>query len=197
MSDNDRIRWNARYLGQGAPPTDAIGLAAVFQPYHDTFPHSGRALDVACGPGLGAVWLALRGLTVWGLDVSEVAIDQARDLARRHRVDDRCRFEIVDLDHGLPPGPPVDVIYCHKFRDRRLDRTMVERLTPGGLLAIAVLSQFGAAPGPFRAAPGELDAAFADLEPIAAGEGGGQAWLLARRRAGEPRAKSADYSGSC
>jgi hypothetical protein len=43
-----------------------------------------------------------------------------------------------------------------------------------------VLSEVGAAPGPFRAKPGELTAAFAELDPVAAGEGEGQAWLLAR-----------------
>ncbi|MBV8789083.1 MAG: SAM-dependent methyltransferase, partial [Mycobacterium sp.] len=52
---------------------------------------------------------------------------------------------------------------------------------PGGLLAIVVLSEVGASPGPFRAVPGEMPAAFADLDVIDAGEGEGQAWLLARR----------------
>ena len=90
-------------------------------------------------------------------------------------------FVVVDLDDGLPPGPPVDVIVCHRFRDRRLDRAITDRLAPGGLLAISVLSAVGAAPGPFRAEPGELRAAFAKLTVIATGEGDGEAWLLARR----------------
>jgi hypothetical protein len=57
---------------------------------------------------------------------------------------------------------------------------MIDRLAQGGLLAIAVLSEVDAAPGPFRATVGELPAAFAELELVAAGEGHGQAWLLAR-----------------
>jgi SAM-dependent methyltransferase len=152
----------------------------VFAPYEDAFPTSGQALDLACGQGLGTVWLALRGLDVWGLDVSPVAIGQARDLARRSGVDDRCRFGAVDLDDGLPAGPPVDVILCHKFRDPRLDRAILDRLAPGGVLAAGSLSEVGAAPGPFRAGPGELRVAFADLDVIAAGEGNGEAWLVAR-----------------
>ena len=93
---------------------------------------------------------------------------------------DRCRFEAVDLDHGLPPGPPVDVLLCYFFRDPRLDGAIIERLAPGALLAMVVLSEVGVGPGPFRAAPGELLAAFAGLEVLAAGEQDGEAWLLAR-----------------
>lgn len=145
------------------------------------FPTSGQALDLACGQGLAAVWLARRGLEVWGLDVSPVAINHARDLALSSGVGDRCRLDVADLDHGLPAGPPAEVILCNRFRDRRLDETMIRRLAPGGLLAITALSEVGAAPGPFRAAAGELTAAFADLEQIAAGEADGQAWLLAKR----------------
>jgi SAM-dependent methyltransferase len=184
VSEADRIRWDERYVSRGPPPAGAAGPAAVFIPYLDLLPTSGSALDVACGQGLSAVWLARRGLDVWGIDISEVAVDQARDFARRNRVEDRCRFDVVDLDHGLPTGPPVEVIYCNRFRTRRLDRSMTDRLASGGLLAITALSQVGGTPGPFRVGPGELAAAFADLEPVAAGEGQGQAWLLARRRPG-------------
>jgi SAM-dependent methyltransferase len=180
VTREDQRRWDERYTGLRDAPAGAIEEPAAFAAYVEEFPTTGRALDLACGRGLGAAWLARRGMDVWGLDISAVAIGQARDLARRSGVGDRCRFDVVDLDDGLPDGPPVDVILCHKFRDRRLDRAIIERLAPGGLLAIVALSEVGAAPGPFRAAPGELATAFAELNRVAAGEGQGQAWLLAR-----------------
>ena len=180
MTREDRRRWDERYTRQGPALGGAVEPPGVFAAYAEAFPTAGTALDLACGPGLGAIWLARRGLNVSGLDVSPVAIAQAGDLAECSGVGDRCRFDVVDLDKGLPAGPPVDVILCHKFRDRRLDQAIIERLAPGGLLAIAVLSEVGAAPGPFRAAAGELPGAFADLNLIAAGEGDGYAWLLAR-----------------
>jgi SAM-dependent methyltransferase len=180
MAEADRRRWDERYAAHGPPAVTAIEPPGILARHADLFPAAGRALDLACGQGHGAVWLARRGLDVRGFDVSAVAIGQARELARRAGVGDRCRFEVVDLDDGLPPGPPVDVILCHNFRDRRLDRSIIERLAPGGLLAVAALSEVGAAPGPFRAAPGELPAAFAGLEVVDAGEGDGHAWLLAR-----------------
>ena len=181
MSRADRVRWDERYADTDEPATDAAALDPVFTPYQQIFPTAGHTLDVACGQGLGAVWLARRGLDVWGLDVSAVAIDRARDLARRSGVGDRCRFAVVDLDAGLPTGPPVDVLYCRRFRDARLDRAMAQRLAPGGLLAITALMRGTGCTGPFRVAPGELPAVFADLDPIAGGEGDGHAWLLARR----------------
>ncbi|MBW0019150.1 MAG: class I SAM-dependent methyltransferase [Mycobacterium sp.] len=180
MTDEDRRRWDERYARDAGEPRAAVGPPALFAANADVFPRAGRALDVACGTGSGAVWLARRGLDVLGLDISPVAIRQARDLARHSGIGERCRFDVVDLDDGLPDGPPVAVILCHKFRDRRLDRAIIERLAPGGLLAIATLSEIGAGPGPFRAAAGELSAAFTELDVVAAGEGGGYAWLLAR-----------------
>ncbi len=180
MAEEDRRRWDERYASQKPASVGAVEPPGVFAAYAEVFPTTGRALDLACGQGLGTVWLARRGLEVLGLDISAVAIAQARNLAQRSKVGDRCRFDIVDFDDGLPLGPPVDVILCHKFRDRRLDGAIIERLAPGGLLAIAVLSEVGAAPGPFRAMAGELPAAFAELDLVAAGEGQGYAWLLAR-----------------
>lgn len=180
MTAQDRVRWDDVYARRGPAPVSAIGPPVLLAPYADLFPTAGGVLDLACGQGVAAVWLAQRGLRVWGLDVSAVAIGQARDLASQSGVGERCRFDIADLDHGLPPGPSVDVIVCHRFRDRRLDRAIIGRLARGGLLAIGALSEADATAGHFRAAPGELAAAFAELELIAAGEGDGNAWLLAR-----------------
>lgn len=181
MADADRRRWDERYATLGLPAVNEVAPPDILTRHAETFPTAGRALDLACGRGEAAVWLARRGLEVHAVDVSAVAVDQARELARRDGVGDRCRFDVTDLDDGLPPGPPVDVVVCHLFRDRRLDRAIVERLKPGGVLAVAALSEVGGKPGPFRAAAGELPAAFAELEVLAAGEGDGRAWLLARR----------------
>ncbi len=180
MVDGDRLRWDERYASLEPPALGAVAVPDVFAAHTDAFPVTGRALDLACGQGLGSVWLAWRGMDVLGLDVSRVAVGHARDLARRSGVGDHCRFEVVDFDDGLPDGPPVELILCHRYRDRRLDRAVIGRLTRGGLLAVAVLSEVGRGPGPHRAAPGELPRAFADIDVLAAGEGEGHAWLLAR-----------------
>lgn len=180
MSDGDRLHWDAVYA-QRDEAVDEPAAPADFRDLEHHFPSTGRALDVACGAGGAAVWLARRGLAVWGLDVSAVAIDRARERAAQWRVAQRCRFDVADLDHGLPPGPPVDVLICHRFRAPDLSAAIVDRLAVGALLAVSVLSEVDAAPGRYRAAPGELLASYPDLEPISSGEGHGIAWLLARR----------------
>ena len=180
MSEQDRRRWDDRYrAADPAPP----GPPSAFVEVLDRLPVAGRALDLACGGGSTSVWLARRGLVVLGVDVSPLAIDRLGWLARINGADD-CRGVTWDLDDGLPPDAdgPFDVVLCHLFSDPRLDGDVVERLAPGGMLAIAVLSEVGARPGRFRAAPGELGARFGRLpvEVVWEREGAGVAALLAR-----------------
>lgn len=162
-------------------PLEVPGPPPEFAAYVDQFPTSGRALELACGRGRGAAWLADRGLDYLGVDVSPVAIELARQLVNSLSLSTRCQFAVHDLDEGLPAGPNVDLLLCYKFRDARLDRQIIERLCPGGTLAIAVLSEVDVGPGRFRARPGELNDAFADLETVEAGESDSMAWFLGRR----------------
>ncbi len=93
-----------------------------------------------------------RGLDVHGVDVSAVAIVRAQALAERAGV--AARFEVVDLDEGLPAGDPVDLLLCHKFRDPTRYPQMSARLKPGGLLAPSVCSARSAPhPGGSRPPP--------------------------------------------
>lgn len=164
-----------------APVLDPPPPPAEFAHVAHLFPSSGDALEIACGRGRGAAWLASKGMSYLGLDVSPVAIGLARDLVEASGVAERCRFMVWDLDDGLPPGDPVDLLLCYLFRDPRLDSAVVERLAPGGLLAVVVLSEVDAAPGRFRARAGELRDAFGHLDVLDEGEGDGVARILARR----------------
>ena len=182
MSEADRKHWDKRHSASGlAPVLDDPPPPPVFARVEHLFPTRGRALELACGRGRGAVWLAKRGLDYWGVDVSPVAVELARELARLSGVDHRCRFDVVDLDNGLPEGPPVDLLFCYLFLDHRLDKAMMERLAPGGVLAVGVLSEVGHGPGEFRIRPGELLDSFGSLDVLDHGEGDGMAWLIARR----------------
>ena len=184
MAESDRARWDERYANREQVPLHVLGPPAAFSDLADRFPFSGSALDVACGDGRGAAWLAGRGVDVLAFDVSPVAVALARDLVERAGLTPRCRMEVVDLDDGIPSGPPVDLVLCHLFNAPALDDALVARVHPGGLLAVAVLSEVGAGPGRFRAAAGELVERFGrfdDLVLLDTGEADGVARLLARR----------------
>ena len=121
VAERDQGRWDGRYLGRSAPDPAEVGLPAVFVPFEGEFPTCGRALDLACGSGEFSVWLARRGVDVVGVDISPTAIAQARELAAASGVSDRSRFEVVDLDTGLPAGPPADVQEGGTWCERQAD----------------------------------------------------------------------------
>ncbi len=70
-------KWDARYsqgdgsMWSGRPNGRLVAEVADLTP--------GRALDVGCGEGADAIWLAQRGWTVTAIDISEVAVSRARD----------------------------------------------------------------------------------------------------------------------
>ena len=74
----------------------------------------GRALDLACGEGQNAIWLATRGWDVTGVDYSEVAIAKARSRAERESV--TVQFVCADLVEYEPEASSFDlvlVLYLH------------------------------------------------------------------------------------
>jgi len=94
----------------------------------------GRALDLACGEGRNAIWLARQGWDVTGVDFSEVAIDKARRLAGDTVVD----WRVEDVTDWQPDGAYdlVVVFYVHLAPDG-LDRAVAAAraaLAPGGRL---------------------------------------------------------------
>ncbi|MGV0627110.1 class I SAM-dependent methyltransferase [Mycolicibacter minnesotensis] len=64
----------------------------------------GRALDLGCGDGADAIWLAEAGWQVVAVDISEQALVRARAAARRRDVAARVRFERHDLSTSFPAG---------------------------------------------------------------------------------------------
>lgn len=168
--------WDERYahsgVGRPGPPSVLVGREELVGT-------GGRALDVACGRGTVAVWLALRGLTVDAVDAAPAGLALGRELAEAEGVE--VAWHEADLDSGLPFTGPYDVVICQRFRDPLLYPTLVGLLAPGGSLVITVLSAVGDRGGRFRAEPGELSGAFGHLDVIVDEEGGGEAHLVARR----------------
>ncbi|WP_405504692.1 SAM-dependent methyltransferase [Streptomyces purpurascens] len=102
---------------------------------------SGDVLDLGCGDGGDALWLARRGWHVTAVDISAVAVERLAALARSHGLGDRVTTVRADLHRSCPPGE-FDLVCAHYLHTPfDLDRATVLRsaahaLRPGGRLLV-------------------------------------------------------------
>lgn len=139
MSTTDAVTfWDGHYAGHPAPtdprPNDRLTEAVASLP-------PGDALDLGCGNGGDALWLARRGWHVTAVDISAVAVKRLTALAASHGLGDRILAERHDLHESFPRGAfdLINVHYLHTPHD--LDRAAVLRaaghaLRPGGRLLV-------------------------------------------------------------
>src|SRR5690349_11732816 len=99
--------WDARYAAapDGMFSGNVNGTLAI----EVTGLAPGRALDVGCGEGADAIWLALQGWEVTGLDVSAVAVERAAAAARAAGVE----VEWVAADFAATPLGTFDLVTAH------------------------------------------------------------------------------------
>jgi SAM-dependent methyltransferase len=108
----------------------------------------GRALDLGCGEGADALWLAEHGWHVLAVDISETALQRAAADADARGLGDRVDVGQHDLSHSFPDGDfdLVSAQFLHSMveldRPRILNRA-ADAVRPGGLLMIV---DHGAAP---------------------------------------------------
>ncbi|MFD3625454.1 class I SAM-dependent methyltransferase [Streptomyces sp. NPDC058698] len=101
----------------------------------------GEALDLGCGAGGDALWLARQGWQVTAVDVSSVAVERLTRLAVAHRADGRITARRHDLRESFPDGL-FDLVCAHYLHtpydlDRAgVLRSAAHRLRPGGRLLV-------------------------------------------------------------
>jgi SAM-dependent methyltransferase len=139
--------WNERYAaGQPLPWDTGTPDPMLVEMIESRAIAPGRTLEVGCGTGTNALFLAEHGFEVLGVDISPLAIDKAREKAGG-----RCRFEVVDFLAAAPPGGPFQFVFdrgcLHVFdeeRDRaRFAEQVAAQLVEGG----AWLSLIGSTEG--------------------------------------------------
>lgn len=176
-----RQRWNARH---GAAPDTAAEPPSTWLAAHrdvlQTLP-PGRALDVACGRGRNALFVAAHGLHVDAVDVSDVAIAAVRD--RAARLDGDVRAVRADLEHESLPAEPYALVVNVDYLQRSLFCALQDALVPGGVLVFETFTGEHARMNPaYTLRRGELLEAFAALDVLDHHEGDGRAAIVARRR---------------
>ena len=145
-------KWNARYRAGEQLFDTPSPLVTRF--VGDLAP--GMALDLACGPGRNALYLAERGWRVTAVDGSPIAIAKLRE--RDVQIDAR----VVDLERGEFQIQPdsYDLICDCYYLQRDLFPQMKTGIRTGGMVIVIVhLADAGT---PTRACPDELRTYFAD-----------------------------------
>jgi SAM-dependent methyltransferase len=186
--DDDRERWDKKWTRMGA---DHLTPAPLLVRYSDRVSGS-RALDLACGVGRNALWLAAHGYTVDAIDISPVGLALGRAEAKRRGL--TVNFIKADLDDYILPVATYDLIAVFRYLNRRLLPAISAALRPGGWLFyesldLRYLDLKPDTPRDYLLTPGELEAAFAHLRLIEAGPNPGrQTSFLVARASGQPPA---------
>lgn len=159
MSAADRAKWDARYAA-GAYQTRRHPSAFLAE-CEPLLPAPGRALDVACGAGRNAIFLAERGWAVAAVDISPIALRRGAACAQGLPI----RWCERDLETGFDAAEHYELIVNIRYVNLPLLRSLLGRLRPGGMLlveqhlawrgrpAVAVSGPQNAA---FRVQPGAL-----------------------------------------
>ena len=184
MPAADRDKWNAIHGARADPSPGAP--CAVLADHAALLPPAGQALDLCCGSGRNALFLAGRGLDTEAWDISPIGLRALDEAARKAGL----RIATVERDVvGQPPEPQsFDVIAVSRFLDRGLCPRIGSALRPGGLLFYQTFLRDGPHGGgprnpEYRLAAGELLRLFSGLEVLEYREDqdAGEAMLVARR----------------
>jgi SAM-dependent methyltransferase len=143
-SPTEAAHWDERYasaeqLWSGEPNSILVEVASARAP--------GRVLDVGCGEGADAVWLAIRGWDVTALDISGVALERAA----KHATEAGVSVHWVHaglVEAGLPPAS-FDLVSARypvlaRTPESVAEHTLLDLVAPGGTLVIVHHADFEA-----------------------------------------------------
>lgn len=182
-------KWNRHWQEKASSPLcpDPWLLRAM------PFLTRGSVLDIACGRGRNALYLAERGFAVTGIDIS----DQGLKMLGQEALNRNLAVELLrwDLESKiLLPRGPFDVITEFFYFQRSLFPSIRDTLRPGGMAVVRTFSKAGDFPGgpanpDFVLDPGELLDIFSGWEILLHEEGleqsqktgGGLAGIVTRK----------------
>ena len=131
-----QAEWDQRYtererLWSGRPNGALVAEVADLTP--------GRVLDVGCGEGADAVWLASLGWDVTALEVSGVALQRAAGHAREAGVE--IRWVHAGLAEAMLPPASFDLVSAQypallRTPDAAAERALLAAVAPGGVLLL-------------------------------------------------------------
>ncbi len=187
--------WDLYYWLKRTPWDTGITPPEVIDVVGRHFPRGGRAIDIGCGTGTNAVYLARRGLTVVGIDVSRRAIALARRRAKHAGVSCDLRVGDVTRLDRLPMSDVFDMaldIGCFHVlpRDgqRRYAGSLPDRMRRGGVYLLYAFCPRKLGVRSVGVSPDDVGSLFADgflVQDVRLGadsrSGHASAWYTLRR----------------
>lgn len=161
----DAVKWNGRYQQEGKK-WQASRPRQLLLDYADRLPDNGLALDAASGVGVHGLFLAERGWHVIALDISEIGLRLAKNVAMERGI--WVETAVFDLSQPWLPANTFDVILNFRFLERETFSVYQRALKPGGWLLFEtfVRPHKDVADPAYFLEPGELRAAFAGFDLI-------------------------------
>jgi SAM-dependent methyltransferase len=159
MSIEDRLRWDKKYKTQELP-TKTVEVVEKYA----GLATGKKALEIACGMGRNARFLAQQGFEVEALDISPIAIESLQNIPN-------IRAKEVDFDEYILEENAYDLIVCTYFLKRELFPQIEKALKEDGIFIFETFmhhAQNTKVPSnkSFLLNEGELEATFDDRYEI-------------------------------
>lgn len=135
-SPRDKERWDAKYENEvfifGTEPISFIRNNLKLLP-------KGKVLDIAMGEGRNGVYLAANGFEVEGIDISEVGLKKAHQLAEQNNT--KITTRVVDLENAQLEKDKYDVVLCTYYMQRNLIPQMKAAVKKGGVVVFETYNE--------------------------------------------------------
>ena len=129
MSNTEQVKWDRVYTGGSGSCATAC---RVLSAHSHLLPAGGTALELACGRGANALYLAARGFTTHAWDISPVAIKALSERARCNGLS--LLAQQRDVSARPPTAQTFDVIVVSRFLDRAIAPAICAALRHNGML---------------------------------------------------------------
>ncbi len=130
MNNDSAKKWDQKY--QAATLQSPANPCHVLKQHSHLLPFYGQALELACGLGGNARFLAQCGLKTDAWDISDTALTVLNNWASLHQLS--INPLITDLEQMILPYQQYDIIVVSRYLDRGLFASIAEALKPNGLL---------------------------------------------------------------
>ena len=165
--DDVEKKWNSIYATQDQIESQLeFKVADVLQKNSFLLPKSGLALDLACGLGGNAIFLANHGLDSHAWDISKTAIDRLEAYCSKNKIS--VLTEGRDIEQQPPAANSFDVICVSYYLERAIVKDIITALKVNGLLFYQTfiaekVSVAGPSNPQYRLQPNELLTLFSPL----------------------------------